>query len=398
MLCHEASAQQHKVHEFKISYPINRTELHENYQNNPKALKIIREQFRKSPKIDSIVIYSFASPEGPYAFNTYLARERGNTARRYLIESIPSWSNFPDSLIIVKPTSENWEGLKRMVEKGYPYPDKNEILQILDRTDVSQDTKKLLLKELNDGEPWKYITSHYLPKLRYAVWVAEWVYVNDSIPEISAAAFKPKFTKEYAPLSFPHIQVKPVQSDTTKILFALKTNLLYDAISWLNYSLEFPVYKNDVSLLLYHQFPWWTWGQSDNEFCVRYLSVGGELRWWINPPDRFQGHFLGVYGESGKYDFEFERRICYQGEFSNFGVSYGYSKPVGKKKKVNLELSASVGYANLAYRGFDPTDDYGLLIRDPEEVGRWHYFGPTKLQVQLVVPIRVKCSKKGGEL
>ena len=146
-------------------------------------------------------------------------------------------------------------------------------------------------------------------------------------------------------------------------------------------------------MLLYHQFPWWTWGQADNEYCIRFLSIGAEARWWFKTSERFNGHFLGLYSESGKYDFEFQRRICYQGEFYSAGLSYGYAMPVGKH--LNLEFSLSAGYATMAYRGYNPSPDYEILFRDPAKVGRVHYFGPTKAQISLVVPIKVKT--EGGK-
>lgn len=101
---------------------------------------------------------------------------------------------------------------------------------------------------------------------------------------------------------------------------------------------------------------------------------------------------MGAYGESGKYDFEYQRSICYQGEFWSTGLSYGYAMPIGRY--LNLEFSISAGYASIAYRGYTPSEDYEILWRDPNKTGRLHYFGPTKAQVSLVIPIRVKT--KGG--
>ena len=69
------------VQQFQISYPINDTELHEDYLDNAASLRIIKEYFLKSPRIDSIFIYSYASPDGPYNFNRKLAEERGKRAR-----------------------------------------------------------------------------------------------------------------------------------------------------------------------------------------------------------------------------------------------------------------------------------------------------------------------------
>lgn len=384
------------VQKFRISYPVNDTELHEDYLDNKSALRTIRRYFADSPRIDSIVIYSYASPEGPYWLNRRLAKERGERARRYLMETMASVREFPDSLIIIKPTAENWTGLFDMVNSDYPYSDKHDVINLLTREDISYDRKKELLKELNGGSPWEYIKTNILPDLRYATWVAEWVYVphiHENLPAIEAIQSKA--------LAESHIIPTPIGSgyypvlspqEGRKIILALKTNLLYDALSLTNFSVEVPFCKERMSVLYYHQFPWWTWGQADNEYCTRFLSIGAEARWWFKTKDRLNGHFLGAYAESGKYDFEYQRSICYQGEFYSTGLSYGYAMPIGRH--LNLEFSISAGYASIAYRGYTPSEDYEILWRDPNKVGRLHYFGPTKAQVSLVIPIRVKT--KGG--
>ena len=378
------------VQQFQISYPINDTELHEDYLDNAASLRIIKEYFLKSPRIDSIIIYSYASPDGPYNFNRKLAEERGKRARSYLLQIMPEDRIFPDSLIIIKPTAENWEGLYESVAGDQQIENKEEILEIISRKDISDNTKKQMLKRLNDGASWKYISTYILPRLRYARWIAEWVYVPyiaESIPSVAAITSK----AEHISYLLPKPRPLPAEKGAKTIL-ALKTNLLYDVLSLTNFSIEAPIYKDKVSILYYHQFPWWTWGQADNEYCIRYLSIGAEARWWFKAKDRLQGHFLGAYAESGKYDFEFQRRICYQGEFYSTGLTYGYAMPVGKH--INLEFSLSAGYASLAYRGYSPSEDYEILWRDPNKVGRVQYFGPTKAQVSLVIPIRVKT--KGG--
>ena len=281
--------------------------------------------------------------------------------------------------------------------------DKDEILAILDRTDITDERRKVLLKRLNQGRPWLYILKELMPQLRYATWISVWQRIQvDRVMEepINLAMAMPA-------MSLPKLELKPMVSlaeeEDTKTILALKTNLLYDALSWLNFSVEVPI-GDRFSALYYHQFPWWTWGKANNEYCMRFLSIGAEGRWWFKPMprektekrikrDRLMGHFLGVYAESGKWDFERKRDVCYQGEHWSAGLSYGYAMPIGKR--LNLELSLSVGYASIAYRGYTPSEDYEILWRDPEKVGRWHYFGPTKAQVSLVLPFIVKV-KKGG--
>ena len=83
----------------RIYYPVNEIDIHENYMTNSAELENIKRHLYSSPRIDSITIYSYASPEGSYEFNKWLAAERGKTARRYILDNIPRHRNFPDSLI-----------------------------------------------------------------------------------------------------------------------------------------------------------------------------------------------------------------------------------------------------------------------------------------------------------
>jgi hypothetical protein len=111
--------------------------------------------------------------------------------------------------------------------------------------------------------------------------------------------------------------------------------------------------------------------------------------------DKLMGHFVGLYAESGKWDFGWGRDICHQGEHWSVGLSYGYSMPLGRR--LNMEFSLSLGYASIAYRGYTHSENFEILWRDPAKQGRWHYFGPTKVQVSLVYPILLTTKKKGGK-
>ena len=388
---------------FRVFYPVGKTELHEDYMGNAQTLYRIRKYLETSSRIDSITIYSYASPEGSYRLNKRLAAERGKTAKEYLLNHLPAHRQLPDSLIIVDPTAENWQGLYDLVYYRYPLADRNEVLKVLERKDITDERRKTLLKRLNRGESWLYILKNLMPQLRYATWVSVWQRIPvDRLIEPQARI---KMDDIIPPM--PELKripmPAPVIEEDTKTILALKTNLLYDAVSWLNFSVEVPI-KDRYSVLYYHQFPWWTWGKGNNEYCMRFLSMGAEARWWFKPMprektekrikrDKLMGHFLGVYAESGKWDFERKRDICYQGEHWSAGLSYGYAMPIGKW--LNLELSLSVGYASIAYRGYSPSEDYEILWREPEKKGRWNYIGATKAQVSLVLPFVVKY-KKGG--
>ena len=394
-----------RIMHFHIYYPVNTTEVHEDYMDNSKNLQKIKDYLRYSHRIDSMVIYSYASPEGSYTYNKLLAEKRGISAKKYILQQVPAERNFDESLIVLKPDAENWAGLKEIVQTLYKREDQNEVLSILE-SDEGNERKKTLLKRLDGGRSWQYIIKNIMPQLRYATWISVWQQIpgDKLLFQESVPLLIPDSNWQLANVRMYATTQAPESKTDTRTILALKTNLLYDAVSWLNFSVEVPVYQDKYSVLYYHQFPWWRWGKGKNEFCMRFLSIGLEGRWWFKPMprestskrikrDKLIGHFLGMYAESGKWDFERKRDVCYQGEHWSAGFSYGYSMPIGKR--LNLEFSVSAGYASIVHRGFEPAKDYSELYHLPEKDGTWHYVGPTKAQVTLVLPFIIKY-KKGG--
>lgn len=62
---------------FAIYYWLDRVDIDEHYLDNEWQIAQIRKYLLISPKIDSITISSYASPEGVYERNVWLARKRG---------------------------------------------------------------------------------------------------------------------------------------------------------------------------------------------------------------------------------------------------------------------------------------------------------------------------------
>lgn len=387
-----------RTESFRIYYPINKMTVQKNYLNNAESLEKIRCFYLDSLQADSLVIFSYASPEGPYAFNQKLSQERGKAAREFLLQHLFQGREPAGLTISLQPTAENWNGLREEVQIRYHRADSSRVMEILD-SPISNEKKKQRLKALDGGRSWRTIITDIMPHLRYATWSYVWIY-----PEVKQ---EPEPEPEPTPEPQPAPTPLPEPITDTRTIAAIKTNLLYDAVTWLNLAVEVPIYKDRFSLVYTHQFPWWRGGENRNEYCNRFLSIGGELRWWFRPQprepydrhvrcDKLMGHYLGLYGMGGKWDFEWKRKFCYQGEFWSAGVSYGYSRPLGKR--LNLELSASLGYANIPYRNYKPSDDYGILLRNRKKTGTWHYVGPTRLEVSLVWPLlhRFTVKREGG--
>lgn len=176
--------------------------------------------------------------------------------------------------------------------------------------------------------------------------------------------------------------------DNRNTVLALKTNLLYDLATALNVEVEIPV-GSRLSLMVEDVFPWWHIG---NKYALQMWEMGAEARFWFKAWDtkgvqKLRGWFVGAYGMSSRYDFQYDTAINYQGEYWSAGITAGYSTPLGKKKKLRMEFSISAGFLQTDYRHYQPTDDYQKLIRDPYRVGTVSYFGPTKVKISLVVPI-----------
>lgn len=387
--------------QFTLYYCQDRIDLDETYLDNGQQMERICRYLAESPRIDSITIYAYASPEGVYERNVWLARKRAEAARRFILEHIPSEKPFSADRIRLQPMEENWEGLAEELETNYHRNDREKVLAIL-RAPVRNDTKKWRLQQLDNGYTYNYIIRHHMPRLRMATWICIWQ--RPDVPKIfdrtvTFTSPKPEFCTLTA---IPATYAKTGTVREKRTFLALKSNLLYDAVTALNFAVEVP-FNQHFSILYEHHCPWWL--SADNRHCLQLLSFGGELRWWFKPRTRTEtprlvqrdalvGHFIGLYGMGGKFDLQANRSLCYQGEFFSAGLTYGYSMPIARR--LNLEFSISAGYARIPYRHYIPTDDWELLIRDKNKTGVWHYFGPTKIEISLCVPLLIKKKTKGG--
>ena len=377
---------------FALYYWRDRIDLDETYLDNGWQMARIRDYLARSPRIDSITIFAYASPEGAYRRNVWLSEQRAKAAKEYLLAHRPDSSALDPEDILLRPMHENWAGLEAELQANYHRHDREKVLSIL-RASVGNDTKKWRLEQLDGGYTYKYIIRRHMPRLRLATWICVW-----RAPEPDLIAPQPRFT---TPFRGETLTAVPLPEPGKRTILALKTNLLYDAAAAINFAVEVP-FNERFSLLYEHHCPWWL--SDNNKYCLQLLSFGGEFRWWFAPRprpaserrvqrDALMGQFLGLYGMGGKFDLQFDRTGCYQGEFFSVGLTYGYAMPLSKR--LNIEFSVSAGYARIPHRHYNPTDDYELLIRDRAKSGTWHYFGPTKVEVSLVLPLLVN-KKKGG--
>ncbi|MFI3331815.1 MAG: DUF3575 domain-containing protein [Rikenellaceae bacterium] len=178
-----------------------------------------------------------------------------------------------------------------------------------------------------------------------------------------------------------------------RILFALKTNLLYDAVSAINLGVEIPI-GSRYSLEAEWIFPWWL--SDSRQRCFEMLCGTLEGRYWFGDRSLYEpltGWMCGLYVGGGYYDLEWDG-TGYQGEFMLMGgLSGGYAHRVGRRMR--LEYSLGVGVLMTKYRKYE-AQECGMgwnLLRTSR--GRRNWFGPTQVAISLSYMLH-RADKRGG--
>ena len=376
----------------RVFFPVNQTTLHRDYLSNRQSFARLDSLFANLPRdLDSVIVVSKASPEGPYQNNLRLANGRAKAIFDYLVARYPHFEN----KIFMDPQGESYPEFRRVVLDDTFISDeaRQRLLEVID-ADITPEQKKSRLKSIPE---YAYFLRRYFPEMRYSAVDIVFKFPYEVFEDIVIAD-----EDYYYPLDPIDLGddgafvVDPMRSWRT--ILALKTNLLYDAVTALNFEVEVPI-ADRYSLMVEDVFPWWETG---NKYCLQMWEMGVEGRYWFRPwnprgTNKLRGWFAGLYGMSSKYDFQYDRDVNWQGEYWSAGVSGGYSMPLGRKKWGNLEFSIGLGYLNTQFRHYQPTDSYDKLIHDRYRDGQASYVGPTKAKISLVIPINVPNPiKKGG--
>lgn len=373
---------------FSIQFRFDKFNIDENYQNNKTQLEGIRQLALNKTPIDSIVIYSWASPEGSSAHNKWLARKRGAEIHKYLLNEC----GISADKINLDPQSENWSGLYSLVDSLYHRLDRERVISILKDDKIGDETRKWRLKQLDGGYTWDFLLRHYMPFLRSATWVCVWT-KEEMLEPINVADYEIVASAQGLELESGVVQRMPANTiistpEEKTMIFALRSNLLAPL---LNVGVEVPI-GNQWSVGADYYYPW-AKRESDHMRCFQLLGLNLEGRYWFGQDrtkaDRLRGHSMGVTLGGGYYDFERDYEGN-QGEYISLGVDYLYAMPICKGK-LHLEFSIGLGYAFSGMRPYEVLEPGGKAFKE-RYTKKNHWVGPTKAAVSLVVPImkRVK--------
>ncbi len=148
-----------------LDYPRNRTNIIPDYKDNREELAKIKamiDEITSNPdhEITGIYLTGYASPEGTYARNEQLSRERTLELRDYLLDRYP----MPRNLYHADWVAEDWTGLKKLITQ-FGMPDKDRVLYIINNVDIFEGREKQLM-DLDQGVPYRYMLKEFFPRLR----------------------------------------------------------------------------------------------------------------------------------------------------------------------------------------------------------------------------------------
>ena len=369
---------------------------------NMKALTQGIQTIKGNPcvQLQHIRILSAASPEGNSALNKRVAKRRGERLRDYLKETLV----LPDSIFTVSSAGEDWQGLAALIAKEKT-PWRNKALQIIRHTPewVTRngkvvDGRKRQLQNLDGGKAWKYMLDNHFYTLRTgAVVVCEVkTLAAESTPSAAEARLEQARLEQARPEPasqqpasqspssppFPAIpsQVHPEPQAPPPVAsyFALKSNLLYDALLIPNLSLEASI-GSGWALGAGGMLAWWS--KDAKHRYWRIYGGGLEIRKYFGTLSKskpLQGHHLGIYGDFLTYDFEFGAKGYQSKATYAAGIKYGYSHPIANR--LNLDFALGIGYLHSNYKTYVPRD--GCYVYQETKKQKW--LGPTQAEISLV--------------
>lgn len=415
-----------------INFRVSKSLVEAEYLSNAIEFRKMNQILANKSVADNleyIIILAGSSPEGTRKFNEKLTIDRARAMKSYLMWRYPYLNR---DIIYSFSIGENWDGLKKMIANDAKMPYRADVLEVLENVSDS-DMKISRLKQIANGEAYRYISRNMFPKLRGATTVAfhlkqdeviepiekpisektEVGYIENEKNEdndIIKKEILPQEKKEENEIETGKedviedkdivdekiIENETIQKDTANQFtdklskyrwptIAFKTNLLFDAVSALNFEIEVPISKQ-WSIAGEYIFPWWL--NENKQIALQNLTGTIEGRYWLSESienNKLTGFFLGLYGGAGYYDVELKREKGYQGEFFHTGLSAGYVKPFVKNNNWRMEYSLGIGYLDTDFREY--VAKYGLdnewhLIR--QRNGNTKYFGPTRAKVSVV--------------
>ncbi len=386
----------------QIQFRLNKSDLDRDFMRNgavidsfvTHVLRHYRDVPADSLRLD---IYAGASPEGPAALNRRLGERRGQALRHELQTRLGSHIG----TIVIHNEAARWQAFGQAIARSSE-PWRDEVLAIV-RTPIPADespyqlsSRELRLRRLHGGTVWPVLLHTYLPPLR-----SSGTGIVSIIHDRPASGLVMAVADTLTPPSpLPLLADQPILLPADTLLppvWAVKTNLLFDAVLAPNVAVEYPLgSRNRWSIEAEYVHPWWIFNH--NARAEQLFYVGLELRYWLGNRRRhpwLDGHHIGLSVGTGYYDFEWKKRHDtegsragyrgegYQGEPVVCFLNYGWQHRFARHWAVDLGLG--IGLLTTRYRHYIGDHDNRHLMW--QNNGRWTWAGPVHANLSIVYTI-----------
>ena len=177
----EARKQRAEKGEAYLSFRVNKTDIVVDLFDNTrelakitKTIDLVRDD--KNVEITGINIHGFASPDGPYANNERLARERAASLKNY----VSHLYTIDNKLFSSNSTPEDWDGFRHKVQQSH-LANKEEILKIAN-SNLAPDDKDKRIRQLYPQD-YAVIMSDIYPRLRHSDYTVSYTVRPFSVEE-----------------------------------------------------------------------------------------------------------------------------------------------------------------------------------------------------------------------
>lgn len=166
-----------------LDFPVNKYIIYPEYRRNTAELAKIRATIDtvrndKFTTLTGIKIHGYASPEGSYANNTRLAKNRTQA----LVDYVTSYYNLDKQLITSEFTPEDWDGFRKFVAAS-SLEKKDEILRLMDDNSIDIDKKERDISKLAGLQTYQYILAECYPALRHSDYTVNYTVRGLSLEE-----------------------------------------------------------------------------------------------------------------------------------------------------------------------------------------------------------------------
>ena len=403
-----AAAQENDKKEVCIGFRVGSSLLDPKFENNEANLNDVIQflnEVRNDTTIEltQVTFCGSASPEGGNKLNRNLAKRRCANMEQYVRQRIM----LPEDIIKRQEWSDAWQKLAIYVEKS-DMPNKKEVLhELLETPEYTYnkygalvDSRKKRLMDMNYGRTWNYMLDKFFPSVRNASAILVTIRKkNEPAPEP-----QPQPVPEEPKQPEPVVQPEPIVDTKQPAYFAIKTNMLYDALLVPNVGVEFSLGKR-WSVAADWMYGWWSRNKSHRYWRVYGGGLTVRKYFGAKAAEKpLQGHHIGINAQMLTYDIEFGGKGYMGGKPGGtlwdrmnytIGAEYGYSMPVARR--LNIDFSLAAGYMGGRYYEYTPLD--GHYVWQATKNRKW--IGPTKVEVSLVWLLghgnyNTK-TKKGGE-